>query len=70
MAEDKTDKMMTAMVMAIVGVSVLSMVVTGMAPAPPTFECPLGDGVFYTYDELYEHFTTTHPTQPIDIIWE
>lgn len=64
------EKMMMTMVMVIVMAAVMMQVIEGMEPAAPTFECPLGDGVFYTYDELYEHFTTAHPTQPIDIIWE
>ena len=67
---DNMEKMMTGMIIAIMGVAILSSVIQGTQPAPPQFECPLGDGAFYTYDELYEHFTTTHPTQPIDIVWE
>lgn len=31
--------------------------------------CPICGECFATYDELYEHFTTQHPSEPIDIIW-
>lgn len=41
-------------------------------PAPPPGEycCPICEECFDSYDELYAHFTTAHPSEPITIIWE
>ena len=63
------------MIMAVLGVSVMAQVLHSMTPVlavppVPTFECPLDGLLFYTYDELYAHFTTAHPTESIDIVWE
>lgn len=44
-------------------------IVQAMAPQPQ-FTCPICGLQFFTYDELYQHFTTEHPAEPIDIIWE
>ena len=78
MAGNKEDKIMDkAMTAIMAGVLALGMfmVVTGviqaMQPQPPvTYTCPICGIQFATYDELYEHFATEHPTEPIDIIWE
>ena len=32
--------------------------------------CLVCGAKFATYDELYSHFTTEHPAEPIEIIWE
>lgn len=65
-----TEKMVISTTIAILGIAVLSQVVQGMAPAPPSYCCPLCPECFYTYDELYTHFITEHPAQDIEIIWE
>ncbi len=70
MAEDKLQKSMMAIMMVVIMAAVMLQVVEGAQPAPPSFECPLDDEVFYTYDELSAHFISAHPTQPIDIIWD
>ena len=47
--------------------------VAGVAQAyTPSLEyvCPICGARFATYDELYSHFTTEHPAEPIEIIWE
>ena len=47
--------------------------VTGMMQAAeptPQYTCPICGEVFFTYDELYQHFITEHPATPIDILWE
>ncbi len=36
----------------------------------PEYTCPICGTQFFTYDELYTHFVTEHPAEPIDIIWE
>ncbi|GAI01232.1 unnamed protein product, partial [marine sediment metagenome] len=62
MAEETTEKIMMTMVIAIMGVLILSQVVLAVAPTPPEqFVCPICSEVFSTYDELYAHFTIDHP---------
>ena len=66
------DKALTAVMMAMFGL-VMVVAVVGMAQAmQPKAEycCPICGICFMTYDELYEHFTTEHPSEPIDIIWD
>lgn len=71
MAEKTMEKIMMTMVIAIMGVLILSQVVLAMTPTPPEqFTCPICGAIYPTYDELYAHFTSEHPAQPIDIIWE
>jgi len=67
MMEDKTTKTMMAMMMAVVLGAVAMSVVT---PLGPQYECPVCGVKFYTYDELYQHFIGSHPTEPIEIIWD
>lgn len=71
---EETDSMMTMMVPIFMAIMMLS-VVQGLLPKPPTpptkdYCCPICGECFYTYDELYTHFTTAHPSEPIDIIWD
>jgi len=67
---DIEKSMMTGMMGIFMAVLMLQ-VVQQLIPAPPTKDycCPICAECFYTYDELYAHFTTAHPSQPIDIIW-
>lgn len=66
------EKTIMTMMMVMIMMVLLSQVVVGMTPTPPTadFICPIDGEAFYTYEELYAHFTTAHPTEPIDIIWD
>ena len=71
------EKMMMTIMMVLVMMTVLSQMTLGTTPTPPPpppppeeFICPIDGLVFFTYDELYAHFTTAHPTTPIDITWE
>jgi transcription initiation factor IIE alpha subunit len=59
---------MTAMFGLVMIVAVAD-VAQAMTPQPQ-YVCPICGQKFYTYDELYQHFTTEHPSEPIDIIWE
>jgi len=34
------------------------------------YVCPICGVKFATYEELYQHFTTEHPAEPIEIRWE
>ena len=67
--EDKAMKYMVAIMgVAIIGY-MLTSVIAEAAPPEPSYCCPICDVCFYTYDELYQHFTTEHPSEPIDIVW-
>jgi len=44
--------------------------VTQAATPNLDYVCPICGARFATYDELYSHFTTEHPAEPIEIIWE
>lgn len=68
MAEDKSLSVVIGMVFALVMIGF----VAGMAQAaaPTVYTCPICGATFSTYNELYQHFTTEHPSTPIDIIWE
>ena len=53
----------------IVMIAVMATVVQACIPQPQ-YTCPICGEKFMTYDQLYSHFTTEHPAEPIDIIWE
>ena len=56
----------------VLGLGVL-IAVAGMVQAmtpTPQYTCPICGVKLWTYDELYTHFTSEHPAEPIDIIWE
>lgn len=60
---------MMALIMPIVVVMIMAVMIQGVIPTK-THCCPICGECFYTYDELYNHFITAHPAEPIDIIWE
>lgn len=67
-----TDKSLSA-ILGLVFVLAMFGAVAGMAQAatpPVQYTCPICGQKFMTYDELYQHFITTHPSIPIEIIWE
>lgn len=43
--------------------------VQAMTPMPQ-YACPICGDQFWSYDELYTHFTESHPAEDIEIIWE
>lgn len=66
------DKTLTTIVGVVFGI-VMIMAVAQMAQAAqpiPQYTCPICGLQFFTYDELYQHFTTEHPAEDIEIIWE
>ena len=66
------DKALTAVMAGVLALGMI-MVVAGVAQAmtpQPQYTCPICGDKSWTYDELYSHFTTEHPAEPIDIIWE
>lgn len=63
---------MMEMVMPIMMMAVMAGVVQTILPGPAVKNqcCPICGECYSTYDQLYNHFTTAHPAEPIDIIWE
>ena len=66
------DKTLTVMMGGIFVIVMLTVVtnMTQVATPQPQYQCPICGEWFFTYDELYQHFTTEHPAEPIEIIWE
>ena len=64
------EKAMMGIMMAVIVIAVMSQAVQAFQPAGPQYQCPICGEFFYTYEELYQHFTIEHPSQPIDIILE
>ena len=65
-----TDKILMGGIAAMIGLAMVGSMVQAYAPPEPQFVCPIDGQRFATYDELYQHFTTEHPAEPIEIIWE
>ncbi len=66
------DKTLTVMLGVVFGLAMI-MAVAQMAQAAqptPEYTCPICGDQFFTYDELYDHFTSEHPAEDIEIIWE
>lgn len=66
---DKTFSVMMSGMFVLVMLTVAVSMVQATIPQPK-YQCPICGGLFFTYDELYTHFTTEHPAEPIAIIWE
>lgn len=66
------DKTITVVMGAVLGLVMIMVMAQMVQAAEPTlaYICPICGDPFATYDELYGHFTTEHPAEPIDIIWE
>ena len=70
------ERISPAVVIIPVALGLVAVAVIGMAAmakaAPPVeeYQCPICGQTFATYEELYSHFTTEHPAEPIQIIWE
>lgn len=70
MEKGKTmEKVMIGGVMAIIMMLIMVQFVQASTPQPQ-YTCPICSEKFMTYEDLYSHFTTEHPSEPIDIIWE
>ena len=63
------DKILMGGVAAMIGLAAVTSVVQAYTPKLE-YVCPICGARFATYDELYSHFTTEHPAEPIEIIWE
>jgi len=67
---DKLAKILPAVIGAFIGIAMAVVVVQQISAAQTPYQCPICGERFATYDELYQHFITEHPSEPIDIIWE
>ena len=63
------EKALMGGITAIIMVMVMAQVVQAATPQPQ-YQCPICGAKFMTYDQLYQHFISAHPSEPIDIIWE
>lgn len=63
------EKVIIGGMIAILMVAFLAQIVQAAVPQPQ-YACPICPEKFMTYDQLYQHFTTAHPSEPINIIWE
>lgn len=61
------DKILMGGIAAMIGLAVIAGVAQAYTPSLDYF-CPVCGEMFATYDELYQHFTTEHPAEPIDIV--
>lgn len=66
---DKSLSVVMGMMLALVMIGAVAGMVKAATPTPQ-YTCPICGEKFFTYDELYSHFITAHPAEPITIIWE
>ena len=71
----ETEKMGAVMaggigIMMMLGVVAGLMSTTPTTTTPTAYTCPICEQVYYSRDDLYYHFISAHPAEPIDIIWE
>lgn len=66
------DKSLSVVLGLVFAMAMITFVANYAQAATPTpqYTCPLCGEAFFTYDELYQHFITEHPSTPIEIIWE
>ncbi len=63
------EKILMGGMAAMIGLAAVASVAQASTPSLD-YVCPICGAHFATYDELYSHFTTEHPAEPIEIIWE
>ena len=66
---ENLDKILMGGIAAMTGLVVMAGVAQAYTPRLD-YVCPICGARFATYDELYQHFITEHPAEPIEIIWE
>ena len=66
---EKMDKILMGGLAVMIALAAVAGAVQASAPRLD-YVCPICGARFATYEELYSHFTTEHPAEPIDIIWE
>ena len=65
----ETEKILMGGMTALIGLAVVASVAQASTPRLD-YVCPIDGLRFATYEELYQHFITEHPAEPIEIIWE
>ncbi len=68
MDTDKSLSIVLGMAFALVMIGVVAG--AAKAAAPAVYTDPIDGTTWSTYEELYQHFITAHPSTPIDIIWQ
>jgi len=63
------EKIMIGGFMGIMSVMVLAWAIQAFIPQPQ-YACPICSQKFMTYQQLYDHFTSAHPSEEIEITWE
>jgi hypothetical protein len=66
---ENMEKILMGGMAAMIGLVAVASIAQSSAPRLD-YVCPICGAKFATYDELYQHFITEHPAEPIDIIWE
>ena len=66
---EKMGPVMMGCMAALIGLAAAAGAVQAYTPSLE-YVCPICGARFATYEELYEHFTSEHPSEPIEIIWE
>ena len=69
MGMENMDKVIIGGIAAVLGLTAVVWAVQAYTPKLD-YVCPICGAKFATYDELYQHFTSEHPAEPIEIIWE
>jgi hypothetical protein len=63
------EKILMGGMAAMIGLAAVASVAQASTPRLD-YVCPIDGLRFATYEELYQHFITEHPAEPIEIIWE
>jgi hypothetical protein len=63
------EKILMGGMAALIGLAAVASVAQASTPRLD-YVCPIDGLRFATYEELYQHFITEHPAEPIEIIWE
>ena len=66
---ENMEKILMGAMAAMIGLVAVASVAQAATPSLD-YVCPICGARFATYEELYQHFTTEHPAEPIEIIWE
>lgn len=66
---ENMDRVLMGGMAAMIGIMAVASVVQASTPKLE-YICPICGAKYASYEELYNHFTTEHPAEPIDIIWE
>ena len=66
---ENLDKVLMGGIAAMIGLAAVAGAAQAYTPRLD-YVCPICGVRFATYDELYQHFNTEHPAEPIEIIWE